>query len=126
MLVTSAIGTALQLIGVAVGVMLRSPEFAVGCFSVAWLVAALRDFGSLVRWPDVVAEQRLVLIGLPLLFLATTAPLAWVPVGGVGRELALVAFGLVPTAIYGLLFLRSQRAGPDLDLTNPAPSTGAA
>jgi hypothetical protein len=108
--VTTAVCTGAQLLGVAIGIALKSVLIVALAYSAAWLYASFRDFSFLTKWTELGRYLRLTLILLPVLYISTAAVVGSPPVGGsVGRELFIVLIGIVPIGAYLWAFRLSRQ-----------------
>ena len=107
--ITTSIATALQIIGVLLGLAFDSIIVVGAMFTVAWMTASLRDLSFLAKWRDLSGDLRIVLVWLPLLFLVTAAIVAKVPFRSTGNELLVWLEGCLPLLAYFWAFQQARR-----------------
>ncbi len=107
---TTAMGTAIQLAGLLLGAALHSTVLAVGVFSLAWLLALLRDFRTVVAGRSLDREVRRVLTAIPVVFVLTAGYVAVAPLQNTLLQAGILFVGCLPLVVYGWSWRRLRQS----------------
>lgn len=108
--ITTATGTIIQIAGLLLGAALHSVGLAVGVFSLAWVLASVRDFQSVATWRGMVPDVRRVLVALPAVFVVTAWYVALAPLPGTMMQVGILLVGCLPLVLYGWLWQRLRQS----------------
>ena len=107
--VTTAIATVAQIVGVLAGVLVKSVLLVGITFSLAWLMASIRDITFVTRWRYLERDLRTVLVWFPLLFVITSTVVVRAPFTSPGMEVLIWIEGCLPLLAYFWGFQQARR-----------------